>query len=160
MCIKFFFQQHIHEKILNTFFINLHTNCIFLNLKLVQLNLNPIVELELNLELIKFKSNFLFEFKYIEWISILYRKELVFFTPWTTFGEKTCSTIFVVSLVQIKRIYCMWHIASYHHYSKLAKIYLSQGYFHIWYHWHMNMKWVFYGWAWKYFFSFIVIVLI
>jgi hypothetical protein len=59
-------------------------------------------------------------------------------------------------LVQIRRIYCMLHIASYHHYT-LAKIHLSQGYFNISCHWHTNMKWVFYVWAWTYFFSFIMI---
>ncbi len=53
-----------------------------------EFNFDTIVELELNLYL----------FKYIEWISILYRKELVSFIS-TTFLKIYCSImIFVVSM--------------------------------------------------------------
>ncbi len=46
-------------------------------------------------------------------------------------------SIFLV-LVQIRIIYCMLHIASYHRYP-LVKIHLYQGYFNMSHHWHMNM---------------------
>jgi hypothetical protein len=57
------------------------------------LNYNPIVELELNLDLIKLKSNFEIEFKHIEWILILYKKKLMSFT-----STNYSTMIFVVSL--------------------------------------------------------------
>jgi hypothetical protein len=49
-----------------------------------------------------------------------------------------CFSMFLV-LLQIRRIYCMLHIASNHHYP-LAKIHLSQGYFNISCHGYMNMS--------------------
>jgi len=46
-------------------------------------------------------------------------------------------SIFLI-LVHIRIIYCMLHIASYHHYH-LVKIHLYQGYFNMSSHLHMNM---------------------
>jgi hypothetical protein len=97
------------------------------------------------------------EFKYIEWISILYRKKKCL-----SFQQHFRKNLvpqwhllfpyFSMFLVweQIKRIYCMLHIASYHHYP-WAEIDISQGYFNISCHCHMNMKWVFYVWEWTFF---------
>ncbi len=48
-----------------------------------------------------------------------------------------CFSMLLV-LLQIIKIYCMLHIASYHHYP-LAKIHLSQGYFNISCYGYMNM---------------------
>jgi hypothetical protein len=146
-CIKCFFNNIFTRQ----YWIHFPLICIPLSLiefESIQLNLNPIVELKFNQ----------IEFKYIEWISILYRKELVFFIL------ATLNFIFLVPqwyllfsyfpmflvLMQIKKIYCMLHIASYHRYS-LVEIHSFQSYFNISCHWHMKLKWVFYLWAWIYF---------
>jgi hypothetical protein len=85
------------------------------------------------------------------------RQHFKFFLAPQSYLLFPCFLTFLV-LVQIRRIYYMLHITSYHHYS-LAEIHHSQGYFNMSCHWHMNMKWVFYVWAWTYFFSFVVITL-
>ncbi len=131
------FQQHIHEKILNTF----STNFIpfFFNLNWVELKLNLIIELNWNWIQIPINV-FEFNLRILIWFnlnsklhcnvvhtSIPYNNELVFFISRilkNIFPQRYLFfpyfLMFLV-LVQIKRIYYMLHIASYHYYP-LAKI--------------------------------------
>jgi len=124
--LKFFLPTPYSQEDIQYIRTNLHTICLWLNS--IQSWSHYWIEIE-------FRFNPI-EFKYIEWISISYMNEFVFFTS-TKFIIFSCSTMYLlflwfsillISVQIIGKIYCMLHITSYHHYS-LVEIHLYQAYF-------------------------------
>jgi hypothetical protein len=107
---SFFFEHHIHDKIFNIFSTNLHPISFQLNFNLV-------------IVLFWMESNNVFLSFMSFCTSNTYKNELVYHIS-RTFEKKSCllnkdfffSFVFLMFLIfmQIRRIYYMLHIASYH----------------------------------------------
>ncbi len=121
------FEYLIYQFTSHLFLIQFNINLVVIKLNWVKLELK-LVELEFNSNQIQFKLHCK-----VVYASISYKNELIFFISRTfeffSYSTRTnclflISSIFII-LVQIRIIYYMLHIASYHHYLLVEIIYVK-----------------------------------